>query len=141
MSHFPIVLIPPAIQQAKSARPPIFTYPESPPQQPGAKPQKITPLLIAVEVALAIIISATITSGGVTGLGFLLFLAAAGAIAFQVWQQIETYPQRKRDHQREVNDYAKKLEDYNYKKRQYEEKNKTSQSPERVAEFRYRLLR
>ncbi len=140
MSYFPIVLIPSSIQQAKSARLPTTTFPESRPQQPGAKPQKINHSLIAVEVALAIIISTAITSSS-AGLGFLSFIAAACAIAFQTKQQIKTYPQRKSAHQREVNDYPKKLEDYDHKKRQHEEKNRTSQSPERIAEFQYKLLR
>lgn len=140
MSDFPVILIPSSIQQAKSARPPIPTFTESRPPQPGAKPQKLKYTLIAVEVALAVIISAAISSGS-AGLGFLSFLAATGAIAFQTWQQIETYPQRKLDHQREVNDYPKKLENYNQRKRQHEEKNRASQTPERIAEFRYNLLR
>lgn len=140
MSYFPVVLIPTSIQQAKSAHPPIPTFTESPPQPPGAKPQKINYPLIAVEVALAIIISAAITSGS-AGLGFLSFIAAAGAIAFQAWQQIKTYPQRKRNHQREVSDYPKKLEDYDRRKRQHEQENKAAQSPERITEFQYKLLR
>ena len=86
-------------------------------------------------MALTIIISTVITSGGGAGLGFLLFITAACAIAFQAWQQIKTYPQRKRDHQREAGAYPNKLEDYNYKKRHYEQENEASQSPERVAEF------
>ena len=140
MSHFPVILIPPSIQQAKSARLPTPIFTESLPQHPGAKPQKINNPFIAVEVALAIIISAAITSSS-AGLGFLLFIAAAGAIGFQAWQQIKTYPQRKRDHQREAGAYPKKLEDYNYKKCHYEQENKAAQSPERIIEFQYRLLR
>ncbi len=140
MSHFPVILIPSSIQQAKSAHPPIPTFPESPPQQPGTKPQKLNYPLIAVEVALAIIISAAITSSS-AGLGFLSFIAAAGAIAFQAWQQIKTYPRRKLDHQREVSNYPEKLEDYDRKKRQHEEENKAAQSSERIAEFQYQLLR
>ncbi len=140
MSHFPVILIPPSIQQAKSARLPTNTFTELLPQQPGTKPQKLNYPFIAVEVALAIIISAAISSGS-AGLGFLLFIAAAGAIGFQSWQQIKTYPQRKLEHQREVSDYPKKLEDYDRRKRQHEQENKASQSPERVAEFQYQLLR
>ena len=68
-------------------------------------------------MALTIIISTVITSGGSAGLGFLSFITAAGAIAFQAWQQVKTYPQRKLNHQRETGAYPKKLEDYNYKKR------------------------
>lgn len=141
MSHFPLVLIPSAIQQAKLARPPISSFTEARSQQPGAKPQKLNNTLIAVEVALSIIISAAVTSGGGTGLGFLSFLTAAGAIAFQTWQQITTYPQRKRHHQREVNDYSKTRENYERKKLQHEEESRISQSPERIAEFQYKLLR
>jgi hypothetical protein len=83
MSHFPLILIPPSIQQAKSAHPPTPIFTESLPQHPGTKPQKINNPLIAVEVALTIIISTVITSGGGTGLGFLSFLSAACVIAFQ----------------------------------------------------------
>ncbi len=140
MSYFPVILIPSSIQQAKSERPPqeIVTYPI--PQPPRAKPQKINYPLVATEAALAVIFSAAVSSGSV-GLGFLTFIAAAGAIAFQTWQQIKTYPQRKRNHQREVSDYPKKLEDYDRRKRQHEEENKAAQRPERIAEFQYKLLR
>lgn len=140
MSYFPVILIPSSIQQAKLERPPqeIVTAPLL--QPPGAKPQKINYPLVATEAALAVIFSAAVSSGS-AGIGFLSFVAAAGAIAFQSWQQIKTYPQRKRDHQREVGDYSKKLEDYDCKKRQHEEENRASQSPERVAEFQSKLLR
>ncbi|WP_052672450.1 PDDEXK family nuclease [Aliterella atlantica] len=140
MSDFPIILIPSSIQRAKLALPPIPTFTEPTPKQPGAKPQKINYLLVAIEAALAIVFSAAMSSGS-AGLGFLSFLSAAGAIAFQTWQQIKTYPQRKRDYQREVSDYPKKLEDYDRKKRQHEEENTASQTPERIDEFRYNLLR
>jgi hypothetical protein len=65
----------------------------------------------------------------------LSFITATCAIAFQAWQQIKTYPQRrrKRDRQSEVNDYPKK--------RQPEKENRASRNPERVAEFQYQLLR
>ena len=90
MSQFPIILIPSSIQQVKSEHPPTPIFTESLPQHPGAKPQKIDNPLIAVEVALTIIISTVITSGGGVGLGFLSFIATAGAIAFQAWQQVKT---------------------------------------------------
>lgn len=73
--------------------------------------------------------------------GLLLFLAVGGAIAAQVWQQIKTYPQRKLSHQRETGAYSRKLEDYEHKKRHHEKESRVSQSPERVAEFQYKLLR
>ena len=92
-------------------------------------------------MALTIIISAARSYGSGAGWGFLSFIATACAIAFQAWQQIETYPQRKRDHQREAGAYPKKLEDYDRKKRQHEEENRASRNPERVSEFQYKLLR
>jgi hypothetical protein len=70
MSYFPVILIPSSIQQAKSALPPTLIFPDSLPQKLGEKPQKINNPLIAVEVALAIIISAAISSGSAR-LGFL----------------------------------------------------------------------
>jgi len=59
-------------------------------QKLRAKPQKINNPLIAVEVALTIIISTVITSGGGARWGFLSFIAAAYAITFQAWQQVKT---------------------------------------------------
>ena len=41
MHQFPIVLIPPAIQQARSAEPPTPTFTEPLPQQPGREPEKV----------------------------------------------------------------------------------------------------
>ena len=69
-----------------------------------------------------------------------MFLVAAGAIAAQLWQQITTYPQRKREHDRQVAAYPKKLKVYNQKKSQHEAKVKAARNPERVTEFRYKLL-
>ncbi len=82
MSHFPLILIPSLIQQAKSAHQPTPIFTESLPQQSGAKPQKINNPLIAVEVALSITISAAITSQGSTGWSFChLLLPNFGNIA------------------------------------------------------------
>ena len=75
MSHFPLILIPPLIEQAKSARLPTPIFTKSLPQHPVAKLQKINNPLIAVEVGLTII-STTITSGGGAGWGSLSFIAA-----------------------------------------------------------------
>ncbi len=141
MHQFPIVLIPPTIQWVKSSLPPIPTFIEPLPQQPGAEPEKVNATVIAVEATAVTVPSVALTSQqGGTVPGLLLFLVAAGAIAAQVWRQITTYPQRKREHDRHVAVYPKKLEAYNLKKRQYEEEVKVSQSPERVAEFQYKLL-
>ncbi len=140
MSHFPVILIPSSIQQIKSARPPIPTFTEPLPQQPGAEPQKVNTTIIAVEAVGVTVPSAAIVSQGGTVPGLLLFLAVGGAIAAQVWQQIKTYPQRKLNHQRETGTYSRKLENYEQKKRHHEHESRLSQSPERVAEFQYRLL-
>lgn len=139
MSQYPIILIPSEIEKVKSAKPP-KPIPPDPPQQPGTKPQKLNNTLIAVETAVAIPtipIVSQLTSIPV----WLLFLVAAGAIATQAWNQISTYPQRKREHDREVANYPTKVKDYERKKRDHEEEVKLALSPERVAEFRYTLLR
>ena len=140
MSQYPIILIPPSIQEVKSAQPSVPTFIEPLPQQPGRKPEKVNATVIAVEATAATVPSVAIASQGGTVPGLLLFLVAAGAIAAQLWQQITTYPQRKREHDRQIASYPKKLEAYNRKKRQHEEKVKAARSPERVTEFRYKLL-
>ncbi|NDJ25698.1 hypothetical protein GS682_29720 [Nostoc sp. B(2019)] len=140
MSQYPIILIPGEIQRVKSAKPPEPIFTEPLPQQPGVEPQKLNTTVIAVEATVATVPSVAIVSQGGTVPGFLLFLAAAGAIAGHAWHQITTYPQRKQKHDREVVTYPKKVEIYEKKKRQHYEEVKATQSPERVAEFRYKLL-
>ncbi|MBN3898339.1 MAG: hypothetical protein HWQ41_24615 [Nostoc sp. NOS(2021)] len=142
MSQYPIILIPGEIEKVKSAQPPkpIFIFTEPLPQQPGAEPQKLNTTVIAVEATVATVPSVAIASQSGTVSGLLLFLVTAGAIAAQAWHQITTYPQRKQKHDREVVTYPKKVEIYEKKKRQHYEEVKATQSPERVAEFRYKLL-
>lgn len=140
MHQFPIILIPPAIQQARSAQPPAPTFTEPLPQQPGPEPEKANATIIAVEATAVTVPSAAIASQGGTVPGLLLFLVAAAAIAAQVWRQITTYPQRKREHDRQVAAYPRKLEAYNRKKHQHEKEVKAARSPERVAEFQYKLV-
>jgi hypothetical protein len=137
MHQFPIVLIPRSLQQVSSALPPIPAFIEPLPQQPGREPEKVNATVIAVEATAASIPSVAIASQqGGTVPGLLLFLAAAGAIATQAWRQITTYPQRQREHKRQVATCSA----YEWKKRQHEEEVKAAQSPQRVAEFRYKLL-
>lgn len=140
MSQYPVILIPTAVEKVKSAKPPEPIFTEPLPQQPGAEPEKLNTTVIAVEATVATVPSVAIASQGGTVPGLLLFLAAVGAIATQAWHQITTYPQRKQEHEREVANYPKKLKNYEIKKRQHEEKIKVSQSPEKVADFRYKLL-
>jgi hypothetical protein len=141
MSQYPIILIPGEIKKVKSAQPPKPIFTEPLPQQPGAEPKKLNTTVIAVESTVATVPSVAIASQqGGTVPGLLLFLAAAGAIATQAWQQITTYPKRKQKHDNEVADYTNNFQRYEQKKRKHEEEVKASQSPERVAEFRYRLL-
>ena len=140
MHQFPIILIPPVIQEVKSAQPPIPTFTEPLPQQPGRKPEKVNTTIIAVEATAATVPSVAIVSQGGTVPGLLLFLVAAGAIAAQLWQQIITYPQRKREHDRQIAAYPKKLEAYNRKKSQHEAEVRATRSLERIAEFQYKLL-
>ncbi len=141
MSNYPIILIPPDIQQVKSAQPPPPTFTEQQPQKPGSEPEKVKTNVIAVEAAAVTVPSLVIASsdgGFITG--FLLFLAAGSAIAAQAWRQITTYPQRLREHSHQVAAYPNNLRVYNRNKRQYEVEVRAVGSPERVAEFQYKLL-
>lgn len=140
MSHYPIILIPGEIEKVKSDLPPKSIFTEPLPHQPGIQPQKLNTTVIAVEATVATVPSIAIASQGGTVPGLLLFLVAAGAIAAQAWHQITTYPQRKQEHDREVVNYPKKVNDYESNKRQHDDKEKLAQSPEKVAEFRYKLL-
>ena len=142
MSHYPIILIPSQIQQVKSELPPKPPFPVlSQPQQPGEKPKKINnAIVIGVEAAAVTIPSTAIASQGATVPGLLLFLAGAGAIATQAWRQITSYPKRLQKHRREVIVYREQLEDNERKKSSYEQEIRLSQSPQRVAEFQYKLL-
>lgn len=141
MSHYPIILIPSQIQRVRLELPPKPPFPVlSQPQQPGEEPKKVNTTVIGIEAAAVTIPSVAIASQGSTISGLLLFLAGAGAIAFHTWKQIKTYPKRKQKHRREITVYREKLEEYDTKKRQHEREVRASQSPERVAEFQYKLL-
>jgi len=139
-NHFPIVLIPSAIQQVKLAQPSVPAFTEPLPQQPGQEPKQVNATVIVVEATVVTVPSIAIASKGGTVAGLLLLLAAGSAIAAQAWRQITIYPQRKREHDLKVVAYSNKLEVYNRKKRQHEEEVKATLCPERVAEFRYKLL-
>ncbi len=138
MSHYPITLIPPQIEQVKSAQPPV---PEPPtlPQQPGPEQKKLNTTLIGVETAIAAI-SVPIVSQITSIPGWLLFVVAVGAIATHAWYQITTYPQRKQKYNNEATDYDKKLKDYEERKRQHEQEVIAVRSPERIAAFQYNKL-
>ena len=141
MSNYPIILIPPDIQQVKSVQPPAPTFTEQQPQKPGSEPEKVKTNVIAVEAAAVTVPSLAIASsdgGFMTGL--LLFLAVGSAIAVQAWRQITTYPQRLREHSHQVSAYSGNLRVYNRKKRQYEVEVRAAGSPEKLAEFQYKLL-
>lgn len=127
MSYFPLVLIPPKIQQVKLVRPPVPTFTEPLPQQPGPEPEKVNATLVAVEMTAVSVPSAAIVSQGGTVPGLLLFFVVIGAIAAQVWRQI----MRRQEHEREVTTYPRKLKAYNWKKRQHEAEVEAAQSPER----------
>lgn len=81
MSQYPIILIPPAIQQIKSALPPLPKSIEPLPQQPAQEPEKVNATIIAVEATAATLPSVAIASQGETAPGLLLFFVTAGAIA------------------------------------------------------------
>ncbi|MEH2376966.1 hypothetical protein [Nostoc sp.] len=139
MSQYPIILIPGGIERAKSALPPVPIFTEPLPQKPGTKPQKVNNTLIAVGTAVAIPTIPVVSQ--LTSIpGWLLLLVAAGAIAGHAWHQITTYPQRKQKHDGEVADYPRKLERYEQEEQEHQEEVKAARSPERVTEFRYKLL-
>lgn len=140
MGHYPIILIPPQIQRVNSELPPKPVFSESRPQEPGEEPKKVKATVIAVEATAVTIPSIAMTSQGATAPGLLLLLAGAGAIAAQAWRQITTYPKRKQKYRREVAVYRENLQEYDRKKSLHEKKVRASQSPERVAEFQYKLV-
>ncbi len=139
MSQFPIVLIPPSIERVRSALPPREPFAETPPEKPGFAPQKLNTSVLAIETVVAVPV-VSIISQGQSGLWWFLFLVAIGAIVTHAWHQLNTYPQRKLEHNRKVAAYPGNLESYNRRKQEYEQIAKEALSPERVAEFRYKLL-
>lgn len=139
MSYFPIILIPQQIERVKSAEPPVPIFTEPLPQQPGKEPQKLNATIIAVETTAAVP-TVAIVSQGQTIPGLLLLLAAVGAIAAHAWHQIKSYPERKQKHKDKVADYHRELKSYESKKREHEKEVGAARSPQRLAEFRYKLL-
>ena len=140
MSCFPIVLIPSEIERTKLARPPLPSFSERLPQQPGDEPKKVNTTIVAVQATTVTVPSIAITSQGATVPGIMIFLAGIGAIATRTWRQIATYTRRKQKYARQVVDYSERLQEYDQKKRQHEEEVRSVSSPKRVAEFRYKLL-
>ena len=139
MSQFPIILIPHSIGQVKSAQPPVDLFTESPPHQPRSQPKKLNTALIGIEAVLAVPLAAIISQ--ITSIPIpLIFLVAVGAIAFQSWYLIATYPERREEYKRQVDEYSEKLEYYEQKKHQHEQKAQAARSPQGIAEFRYKLL-
>jgi len=139
MSQYPVIMIPIPIEKVKSSLPPKPVLTVNPPEEVGATPQKINQTLIVVETAVAIP-TIPLTSQLTHIPGWLLFLAATGAIVGHTWQQIKSYPQRLNNHREKVKNYEIEIEKYEDKVRQHEEEVKASRTPEKVSEFQYKLL-
>jgi hypothetical protein len=108
MTQYPIILIPPQIEHIKSAQPPAQPFTQSPPTRPGAQPKKFNFTLIGIEAAVAVPLAAIISR--ITSIPLsLILLASVGAIAFQSWSQIASYPERREQYNRQANEYSEKL--------------------------------
>lgn len=141
MSSFPIVLVPASIQQAKSQLPPLPEFQVPQPVEPGPAPERTNTTAIAVEATAATVPSVVIATQpqGVLP-GVLLFIAAAGAIAAQVWRQVTTYPKRQRQYEAERTTYAREVEVYKQRKLAYEREAATARTPDKLAAFQLKLL-
>lgn len=120
MSQYPIILIPPQIERIRSAQPSAQPFSQLPP----TSPQKLNFTLIAIELIIAVIISQA------TSIPVLLLI---GAIAFQSWYQIASYPERKEQYKNQEYEYSEKL-------RLYKQEAEVAKSPQRIAEWRYKQL-
>ncbi|HEY9699061.1 MAG TPA: hypothetical protein V6D10_17505 [Trichocoleus sp.] len=140
MSQYPIVLIPPVLERAQAAEPvtpalsyelPIFSAPE---------PKKIAVPTIAAEAGVVTVASSLVAAKGGIVPGLLLFLAASGAIATQVWRQAKRYKQGKQDYERQLAEYKQQEEECRQQRKEYLETVKQAKSPEGIAKFRYELV-
>lgn len=138
MSQYPIIKIPQSIKNAQSAEPPEPPAPVRP-QEPGVPPRRIYYTLTLIETVFAVIIAFIISQAASIPSWFTLMLAM-GVITSHVWYQATTYPERKGKHNEEVANYPKKLKDYQGELIKHSEEVKALKSPERLAEFRYKLL-
>jgi hypothetical protein len=142
MAEYPIILIPDAIEKARLAQPPIPDPSNLPiPVYPGDAPKRINKTLIGVETAAVIVPSvaiAKIDGGGLAGM--LFFLAGFSAIAAQTWRQLITFRKKKKKHQYKIAVYRQNKKEYERQKLLYYEQTQIAKSPQKIAEFRYKLL-
>lgn len=141
MKTFPIILIPPALKKVKNEVPSVPIFTEEQPLKPGIAPKKLKKEVIAIEGTIAAIPTGVLISQGAPIPGFLLFLAAAGAITVQVWRQIKSYPQRQKRYYQEVLTYQNNLMVYDERKQEHEQILKESLSPEGVAKYQRERLK
>jgi len=139
MSNYPVVLLPSKIEQVQSALPPVPVFSEPEPQEPRGEPRKINYSVLSVELA-STIITTPILSQMIHVSAVLLFALAASAIAFHAWNQIHTFPKRKKEHSRRLERFRGERENYLRRRRRHEQEASTLRSPERVASYQHNLL-
>jgi len=134
MSYYPIVAMPKAIAEAKSALPSIKEFSEVRPEEP-VRPKKINYTLLGVEAAIAT--SAVPLFSYIWHLPFWQLLAIEfGAIALQAYAQIKSFPNRIKQYELEHNKFTEVLKSYARRRYEHEQSNKLIRSPENVAKFR-----
>jgi hypothetical protein len=142
MSQFPIVLIPDSIRQTKTARPPVPSPPNLPvPKYPPDAPAKINITSIGVQSAIASVSSFIIGNiANSNSVGTLLLVSSFIAIALRAWQQFNNYPLRKKKHQKLIATYRRQKKEVEIQKQLHYERAEAIQTPEKIAEFQYKLL-
>lgn len=139
MSQYPIIKIPHKVENVQSALPPVPSFSVIKPHEPGAAPRRIYYKLTAIESIFAVIIS-FIVSQAASIPSWITLMLAMGVITGHVWYQAKTYPERKKEHNEEVANYPIKVKEFEIKETEHWELVKTLKTPERIAEFRYKLL-
>lgn len=136
--NYPIILIPKALQQVKTAKPPLPQFREKLPRSPQP-PQPIKLGLIVLEVLIVL--------GFVFGLGFFNWLIAVGfgligfgAIALQTWVLYNNFPARQQKYENDLAAYPDQLANFRHLQWQHQQTIENLQSPAYLQEYRQRLL-
>ncbi len=142
MAQFPIILIPDAIQQTRTALPPVPPPPNLPvADHPGDPPSKINMTLIASLSAIACVLSLIIGNMvDSTVIGTLLLIGSLSAVAFRAWQSIKNFPKRKKKHQEQLAIFRRTKEDNEQQKLLHYKRVEAAKTPEKIAKFRDELL-
>ncbi len=132
MPEYPVILLPPQIEQARQLVPPIQPFTESAPPHPGKEPQRFQAGILILELVITLVLGLVI-SPYIIPIGI---LASMGHIGLMLYQ----YPRRHRRFVNAMRSYTERLDIYRSKKQEHDRQQQLRQTPERIAAYQTQAI-